>query len=466
MKNIFIYLIIFIPLFSQDENSIVKIEVTIRSPHIPVPWAGNSPESASGTGFVIEGNKIITNAHVVEYQTFIQVRKTGTVKYYTADIDFISNQVDLAILTVRDASFFDNVIPLSFGSLPEIQDEILVVGYPIGGDDISYSLGIVSRIEVTNYVHSLEENLLIQVDAAINSGNSGGPAFLGTEVIGIATQTNLSAENLGYIIPTPVINQFLVDVKDGEVNGVPNTPVSHQPLNNPMLRNYFKIDENSDIGILIYSIRNGDELKSNLKKGDILISVDGNDIFYNAKSNYDNQLFNYSFHISKRQVGDEIEYIVIRDGEKKIIKDKVFVPKLLVPLRNHNINPEYFVYGGFIFAPLNNDYSNYFEEMPLNLALFYQMERTENRKEIVILQSIMKDELNVGYWENDAIIKINETPIKSFRTFIEDFENAKRWVKLQFYDNSILIIDKDRLNNATHKMILDKYNIPSDKYLY
>jgi len=453
-------------LYSQDETSIVKIDVTIREPYFLTPWAGNSPGYTSGTGFVIEGNKIITNAHVIEYQTFIRIRKPGTVKYYTGDVAFVSNQVDLAILTVRDESFFENIIPLSFGNLPEIQDEILVVGYPIGGDDISYSLGIVSRIEAQTYAHSLETNLLIQVDAAINPGNSGGPAFFNTEVIGIATQTNQSAENLGYIIPMPVINQFLIDIKDGEVDGVPNTPFSHQDLENPMLRNYLNLDENSDKGILIYSIMEGDEVKSKLKKDDILIAVDGNDVFFNAKSNYDNQLFSYVTHISKRQVGDEIKYTVIRGGKKKIIKDKVYIPKQLIPYRDHNINTQYYVYGGFIFLPLNNDYSNYFEDMPLNLQLFYKMKRTENQKEVVYLQSIMSDELNVGYWDNEVISNINDIPIKSFKTFIKDFENAKRWVKLEFHDKSILVIDKQRLNNEKHLEILGRYNIPSDRYLH
>lgn len=57
-----------------------------------------------------------------------------------------------------------------------LQDAVAVVGYPIGGDTISVTSGVVSRIEVTSYVHGSTELLGVQIDAAINSGNSGKPA--------------------------------------------------------------------------------------------------------------------------------------------------------------------------------------------------------------------------------------------------------------------------------------------------
>ena len=75
---------------------------------------------------------------------------------------------------------------------------------------MSVTSGVVSRIEVTSYVHGASELLGLQVDAAINSGNSGGPAFdVRGRCIGIAFQSlkHEDAENIGYIIPVPVVQR-------------------------------------------------------------------------------------------------------------------------------------------------------------------------------------------------------------------------------------------------------------------
>ena len=90
------------------------------------------------------------------------------------------------MLTVHDDSFWEGVQHVRFGSLPRLQDSgacttheytssntarsVTVIGFPIGGDTMSVTSGVVSRIEVTSYVHGSSELLGIQIDAAINSG--------------------------------------------------------------------------------------------------------------------------------------------------------------------------------------------------------------------------------------------------------------------------------------------------------
>jgi S1-C subfamily serine protease len=81
-------------------------------------------------------------------------------------------------------------MPVRLGRLPRLQDSVTVVGYPIGGETISVTAGVVSRIEMTAYAHSSSELLGIQIDAAINSGNSGGPVFSDDgSCVGVAFQS-------------------------------------------------------------------------------------------------------------------------------------------------------------------------------------------------------------------------------------------------------------------------------------
>ena len=113
--------------------------------------------------------------------------------------EIAKGECDVALLTVDADAFWAGLRPLEFGGLPRLQDAVAVVGYPIGGDTISVTSGVVSRIEVLSYAHGSTELLGIQIDAAINSGNSGGPVFNSRgECVGIAFQSLTGdAENIG-----------------------------------------------------------------------------------------------------------------------------------------------------------------------------------------------------------------------------------------------------------------------------
>lgn len=121
--------------------------------------------------------------------TSVQVRKHGFAEKFTARVLAIAHDCDIAILTVDDAKFWSGVTPAEFGPVPQLHDQVIVVGYPVGGDQISVTAGVVSRIDFGQYSHSTREHLVIQVDSAINSGNSGGPVFSGGVVVGIAFQS-------------------------------------------------------------------------------------------------------------------------------------------------------------------------------------------------------------------------------------------------------------------------------------
>ncbi|MBF0635330.1 MAG: trypsin-like peptidase domain-containing protein, partial [Nitrospinae bacterium] len=185
-------------------NAVVKIFSVIRESSYFQPWQYESSVNVSGSGVIISGNRILTNAHVVADSVFIEVKKAGDPRKYTASVEAVGHQCDLATLKVNDERFFDGVVPIKFGELPSPMDKITAHGYPEGGDDISVTQGVVSRIEQVRYAHSGLNLLGAQVDAAINPGNSGGPAVKGDRLIGIVMQTLSTAQNISYVIPTPI----------------------------------------------------------------------------------------------------------------------------------------------------------------------------------------------------------------------------------------------------------------------
>jgi S1-C subfamily serine protease len=156
----------------------------------------------------------------------------------------------LALLTVDDEKFWINCKPLELSdSVPNLEDNVTVVGYPTGGSNISITKGIVSRIDMRVYTHSKRKLLTIQVDAAINRGNSGGPAMNGKLVVGVAFQGSKSihANNIGYLIPIPVLKYFLNDVKkNGQTTGIPTVNMVCSSLTNENLRQYFQMTDGDD----------------------------------------------------------------------------------------------------------------------------------------------------------------------------------------------------------------------------
>jgi len=199
-------------------DSVVKIFASHSEPDYLLPWQRQHQSTSTSSGFIVEvpgGIRVITNAHSVEYASVVQVQLRGDDEKYAATIEAVSNEADLAILRV---DLFDEVgfglYPLPIGRLPGLQESVEVIGYPAGGDSLSITKGVVSRIEMQEYTQAGEVLLALQIDAAINPGNSGGPVVNDQlEVIGVAFQGLDEAENVGYVVPSSVLLHFIEDVR-------------------------------------------------------------------------------------------------------------------------------------------------------------------------------------------------------------------------------------------------------------
>src|SRR5277367_5686718 len=226
------------------ESAVVKVFSTIRHPDLSKPWTKQGAGEATGSGVVIEGHRILTNAHVVSYASQVQVQGNQSGDKVFATVVAVAPGIDLAVLKVDDKSFFDSRPPLPRASvLPQIKDPVLAYGFPTGGTSLSITKGIVSRIEFVPYNYPVS-GLRIQIDAAINPGNSGGPAIAGEKMIGLAfSRLGGDTQNIGYIIPNEEVELFLKDIADGRYDGKPAMYDELQTLENPALRDYLKLDK-------------------------------------------------------------------------------------------------------------------------------------------------------------------------------------------------------------------------------
>ncbi|MEN8256008.1 MAG: serine protease, partial [Verrucomicrobiota bacterium] len=254
----------------EIERSVVKIVNQQNVFNWYAPWNSGSTGRGSGSGFVISKNRIMTNAHVAGNSAMLLVFFHNDPTPYPAKVTAIGHDCDLALLELLDPKRLEGVPPLEFDGLPEIRSQVFTCGYPMGGKRLSITAGVVSRIEMQQYVHSgVDRHLLIQTDAAINPGNSGGPVIQDSRVVGVAFQANRRLENMGSVIPTKVIEHFLTDLADGTYDGFPHLGIVSANLENPAARDYAGMSE-GETGIRIDRLIRGCSTESILKPGDIV----------------------------------------------------------------------------------------------------------------------------------------------------------------------------------------------------
>lgn len=464
-----------------------------------MPWQRQKQEFSTSTGFVIDGNRILTNAHAVEYGSLVQVKKRQSEDKYTAKVVAVGHECDLAILEVQEASFWKDLKPLKFGNIPDLLEDVSVIGYPVGGDSISITSGVVSRIEMQEYAQASAELLAIQIDAAINPGNSGGPVLSASgKVIGVAFQSlsEDDVENIGYVVPVNVINHFLDDVRrHGSYSGVCGVGVHLQAMENEQLRKHYKMKDNKDTGVLIVSIASLAPASQVLQKGDVVMSIDGIRIandgtipFREGRGKFKERV-HLSYYFTQRFASDHVSFEILRNGKRMMVSVPLWVPQHLVPrvllqkkkeqgntLAESSIIggvPSYLMVGGLVLVALSREYlqtefnvermgdlEGWAEEFRL-ISLIDKKQQKEG-EEVVLLSQVIAHACNIGYetHRNLRLVSFNGKHVVNLAQLKKDIEKAKTSLVFEFCNGQVLVLDSKAAMNAREQICNDHF-LPS-----
>lgn len=449
-------------------NAVVKLEVSMARPNIYRPWATVTGGS-SGSGVVIGNGRILTCAHCVVNASYISVRKHFEDSVYQGTVLYVDNDADLALVSVGDPKFMADIIPMEIGRTPQVQDEVVAVGYPIGGSDISFTRGIVSRIEDISYSHSLQTLLGIQVDAAINPGNSGGPVLDMTngQVAGIAFQGDSSdgAQALGYIIPPDIINHFLDDIKDNRVDGFCSLGFDVECLENPSKRRYYKMGSNQT-GVVVVNVSPalGDD---GIKVGDVILEIDGYKVSNIGRVRLaGGEPRSLYYPLYTRQLGGTVPVKVLRNGMVVAVSIKIISEDFRCRKWMYDTTPDYFVCGGLVFTTLSYDYllSSGIEcrEKPVTPKNFPD-------EECVVLSEVFAENGMEGYqFMGNLLVKtVNGEKVRNLRHLVELVEKCTDGFVCFGLDagndwNTTIILDAKEMKAATAR-VLKRYQIPADR---
>ncbi len=454
-------------------RSVVKIFTTARSPNYYEPWRMGSDESMSGSGCILSGHRILTNAHVVSNQIFLQVLKDGDSQKYTAKVLAVAHDCDLALLKVEDPRFFKDTRPVTFGELPFLRDKVEVYGYPVGGEELSITEGVVSRIEVIAYTHSLRRLLGVQTDAAINPGNSGGPVFRRGKMVGVAFQgyNAAVAQNTGFFIPVLFIQRFLKEIQKGKYHEVPAMGIYTEDMENQALRSYYGLKKNQT-GVLVTKVVYGSSAWGELKENDVLLAYDKFPIDNDGTVRFrKGEKLNLLYPIGLHRVGDRMKVKVLRDKKVKTLSVKLKGDVRLVPLPRYDQKPPYFIFDGIVFSVLDVDYFRSMKDPdPSFMALYMSGLPSAERKQVVLVNHIIPHLINKGYgsdYSNLVVQKVNGVAISELKDLLKAFQKPINGQHVIEFDKAKevgtkIVLKAEGSKEATEE-ILRQNNIPSDR---
>ncbi|MCP4503625.1 MAG: serine protease, partial [Deltaproteobacteria bacterium] len=330
-------------------DSVIRIFATTQDPDYDCPWQACAPEQSTGSGVVVGKNTILTGAHVVANATYLQVRRQSDPVKVEARVRAICHDADLALLEVTDPHFISSLQPANIGLLPDLASKVSVVGFPVGGEELSVTEGVVSRVEVQTFQHSGRRLLAVTVDAAINEGNSGGPVFQDDKVVGIAFQKlSGDTDNIGEMVPPMLLRRFLDDSgaddsgaddkhqhdthkKDAAdalgADALHAPPIIHrvhipglgirvQKIENTCLRTSLGLRDDEG-GLLVLGVEHEGSAEHVLKEGDVVLKLGDHDVAGNGTIAFAGRHRTQAVALlGDLRIGDSLDVRVLRAGKR------------------------------------------------------------------------------------------------------------------------------------------------------
>lgn len=456
------------------QKSLVRITATEVEPDYRAPWNAGALQRGVGAGFVIEGNRIMTNAHVVSNSRYLTVERDGDPNKYPAKVLFVAHDCDLALITVNAPNFFKDMLPLKLGGIPALESTVSAYGYPIGGERMSVTTGIVSRIDFQLYTHSsVDQHLAIQISAQINPGNSGGPVMQNAKVMGVAFQgySGDVAQGVAYMVPTPVIRRFLKDVDDGHYDRYVDLAIATTKLQNPVQRKYLGLKDN-DRGVLVDTVVAAGPCANILQPGDVLLEIDDHPIASDGNVELEGDRVEMPEVVERKFKGDTVKFDLWRDKQPMTVKVTLStVWPYLIQGHAYDVRPRFVLYGGLLFQPLNLDLLEAYQAADLRLRHYFDYYIVEQiyleHPDVIVLTNLLPDPINtyLAPYRGGIVDEINGKKIHTLEELATTFaEPADRLVIKFIGDGPPLVLDPKQVE-AARERIKTRYNVVREQNL-
>lgn len=464
---------------SLIETQVLRLLATKYSGYYHKPWKSPDFTTVKGSAFFFQDDKnfpgrkglILTNAHAVSMAQSIRVSNGREKRQYGVNPVGVCNSADFAVLEMdpENLAAYERingpVVPLELGDsdVLRVGDKVTGWGYPLGGERLSKSeQGEISRIEVNQYVYSLDRWLMVQASLQQNRGNSGGPVLKDGKVVGIAFQGMRTSDRINFFIPINVVKDVIPVLDRQEM--IPRWSFLVQSMF-PRLKGFYNLEPDQGGVLLDYVTPGGGPSTFGLANNDILLAIDGHEIdnfgeIYLAALG---QKIYFGEILNRKKVGDPLTMEVIRDGKKMQITGKIspglprLVPRIFTPAN-------YFIYCGIGFVELTlNCIENLGKSGDIFRAKYQDEFPDQPYQKIVIISEIFPE---YGLVDTSTYLKrvarIDGSPVlnvESLYRCIETLEKqGRKKAILELEDRTQLPLDLDHAA-ALDAAIKERYGI-------
>ncbi len=466
------------------QRSVVKIFAKRRAITLQAPWRKQSGEESSGSGVIIGPGKVLTNAHVVMTSAEITIQPTASSDRIAAKVSHLAPGIDLALLEFNpEGTPLADVPSLEIlMESPPVRSKVRVYGYPAGGESQAVTEGIVSRIEHTQYRYSAQ-GYRLQVDAAVNPGNSGGPAIVDGKVAGLAFSMRPGANSIGYVIPVEEIRVFQEDVADGKYDGKPTLTINYQYLENSALRRKLGIPAGLT-GALIVGEMSSPDLP--IHSGDVVTKVVDYVVDNRGNCKLPNSVnVGFSKLAVELEKSGSVQMTVWRAGAEEVIT----VPLSRTPKRVKYLAgefPRYVIFGPIVLSEAAADYLDALETGAVTaepvtrfsyLAVHSQMraaqspllerwkvQTTGDDTELVVMPTLLPHETSRGYRPVSfpmTVRSINGVEVRNLPHATELLTKSDaEFIEMTFFDrgSETIVIDRKAALDST-PAIMEEHEI-------
>jgi S1-C subfamily serine protease len=454
-----------------NTSSLLKVNVTFQSYNLQIPWQKETSSGRRGLGVVLPNNRVLVTAQMVADATYIELELPDSGQKITAKVQAVDYEANLALLApnspTKEKAFFSNLIGMEVDTSARIGDALSVWQTGRVGELIVTPMRI-SKVMTQGYVVENAAFLVYEATGIIRSeANSFTLPIVKNGKLAALLLRYDSKNQVATLLPAPIIDHFLKDVADGKYEGFPSLGVEFQITLDEQFREYLGLKGDAP-GVFINNVMKGGSAdKAGVKKGDIMISINGSSI--DSRGDYQDPQFgalSVSHIVRGRSfVGDDVEIRVIREGKEVILKSQLTrknVEDYLVLPYLFDKGPKYVLSGGLLFQELTRSYLNSFgnEQQGGPILRLQRIANTpdefekEGRKKIVFLSAILPTSSTQGYerMNGQVVEEVNGkkiTEIADVATALKEPKDGLHIVKLREFPFILhldaLKVEKDNL---------------------
>lgn len=465
-----------LPLNAQEtspEKSIVRVNATLQSYNFLRPWEKGAPTPRRGLGALLEGNRVLVTSEMVVNSTYLELEHPSSGARVPGKIVGLDYEANLAVLEPAnsDSEVFEGLEPLEFDSSVIAGDKLQVWQVEDNGDGVTTEVEVL-RVNAGRYFIPGSIFLLYQVkgslQARVNSFTL--PVVKDGKLCGMLLSYS-SKEQTAAVLPMPIITSFLADLEDGDYEGFPKLGVNIAQTLDETLREFTGIDDKEG-GVFIRSVaKNGSADKGGIKKGDVILAIDGKSI--DSRGNYNSEKYgklSFSHLVSgNAKVGDKVKFDIIRDRKPMELEIELIRKSpedFLIDPYMFDRGPKYLIFGGLIFQELTLPYLESWGDEWANRAPFKLVHANANpeqweeegREKLVFLSNVLKTPSTLGYEAISSVIltKVNGKEIKTIRDLAKAFEDipADGIHVIEFNDYPKVIYVDEKASQIVNQQLL------------